>query len=552
MHARVAVILLALLAPASGSAAVFSVGTAPGCTHPTLAGALAAAVANGPGEDVILLSGPISGVAIDTSGTNLVLAGGYTNCAGTPSPSSRTVLTGNGIAPVIQTSGRNLTLRNLTITGGGTTDLVGAGDFVVGGGVSVTNGILDIDDSTIEINRATIGGGIAVTGANAVALIGGGTSILFNEARTGGGMYFAGSVLRISYTRPGAVIGFNRAVTLRGSPGKGGGLYVDRVTGTGGSTVFVGPLSWEIGQPFPPTFGFRLIDNQASGDGGGAYVSGSVIDLQESVISGNQAGSLGGGVHLDDSMLRMYRLDPEYLGLPTPKCQAGACTLLRGNFAFEGGAVFVSATSRAEIAQALVTENRAALGAAISSQWLTDPNPLRARIDGSVVARNRCVAGSSGGCGILRIGAGRAELRFVTFADNTFEPLPNPTNIMKGAGSLVVKSSILLPAADTISFAFSSPPPAITADCNAAPNTSLSGTRPLATAPTFPAAPASYRPDETSAAIDHCDGPTATESGYLDPNLESRGVDNPDRPNGFGVFDIGAYETQPLLRNGFE
>jgi hypothetical protein len=555
MRARLSVILLsilAMLAPAAGSAAVFSVGTAPGCTHPTLAGALAAAVANGPGEDFILLSAPISGVAIDTSGTDLVIAGGYTNCAGSPTPSSRTVLTGNGIAPVIQTSGRNLRLRNLTLTGGGTTNLVGPGNIVVGGGVSVTNGILDIDDSTIENNRASIGGGVAVVGANAVAVLGGGTEILFNEAGVGGGMYFAGNVLRISYTRPGAFIGFNRAVTLRGTAGKGGGLYVDRVTGTGGSTVLVGPVSWEVGQPFPQTVGFRLVDNESSGNGAGLYVFGSSVDAAETVIAGNRAPSgVGGGVYLDAATLRMYRLDPAAFGPPTPKCPAHTCARLRDNLSLEGGALFVSSGSRAEIAQALITENRAATGAVVRTDDAPNLANLTLRIDSSVVALNRCTAGFTNACGILDLGAGRAELRFVTFADNTFEPIPTPINLIKGPGSLVVKSSILRPAAGTALYAASNPAPTVTADCNAAPSPGF-GSRPLATMPTFPAAPASYRPDETSAAIDHCDGPGPAESGYLDPNLDSRGTDNPDRPNGFGVFDIGAYETQPLLRNGFD
>ena len=159
----------------------------------------------------------------------------------------------------------NLTLRNLTISGGVTSGTVGSQNN--GGAILNLRGVLTIENSTISDNTtSTSGGGIY----NRV-----GTTIITNSTisdntagRRGGGIYTVGNNITI----------INSTISGNTAPIEGGGIYYDN-----------GTLS---------ITNSTISDNTTGRDGGGIYSRvGPSIVITNSTISGNTAAFRGGGIH---------------------------------------------------------------------------------------------------------------------------------------------------------------------------------------------------------------------------------------------------------------
>ncbi|RYD14575.1 MAG: hypothetical protein EOP90_13115 [Lysobacteraceae bacterium] len=228
-------ILMIFCTPAR--AAIFAVGSEPGCTHATIQAAIDAAEAN-PGEDFIRIPhsriwGDLA-LLIDT-GQSLYLEGFWSDC-NTIDGTQYTTLDGAGgaAAPVLRIAGAGhfVSLDGLTIRNGDVDGVSGKGGGIYYRG----NGTLYLGRTSIINNTAGLGGGLYAegTGVDALVVVLGNVGITGNIARDSGGGVFAEAVRFYMTESPGSVIAFNEATgydvlgTTHG--GYGGGLVVNNTT----------------------------------------------------------------------------------------------------------------------------------------------------------------------------------------------------------------------------------------------------------------------------------------------------------------------------------
>jgi hypothetical protein len=201
---RLPALLLPWIVCTAAHAATYSVGPA-GCTHFSLADALAAAEANPAGPHLIKLrTGELmtGGLSLDEPAADITIEGGYASCAdSTPTPDARMVIRQINPGRVLRFDNasdtpRLLELRNVTLTGGS----VNATDELGGGGALVLQ--------------------------NATLLLGAGAIVEGNVAGTGGGISLFGTPSRIAALEIGDDASINgNAATGLGSLGNGGGVF---------------------------------------------------------------------------------------------------------------------------------------------------------------------------------------------------------------------------------------------------------------------------------------------------------------------------------------
>lgn len=335
--ALVAIVLL--LAAANADAAIYAVGTEPGCTHATIQEAVDAAEAN-PEEDFIRV--PHSrvwsdaAVVIDTDQI-LWLEGFWSDC-NTIDFSQQTVLDGAGgpASSVLRIStGTNGIVRMswLTLRGGDPSPIDGQG-----GGIHFSGrGRLELsNDMAVINNSASAGGGIYANGdaEGAQLVIGARVLVSANTAsRDGGGVFVNGMTLTMN--EPDSLIAFNEALGELGATGYGGGLVI-RSTGGRDAHGYVGSSG-------VAALGV-IYGNDAKWGGGVAVSTGSDSDD-------------GTGAYL-------------FLGSPDPAPPVA----IRGNFASEGGGAifawpnanfnsFSTPNARVSVARAEISDNAAPRGA---------------------------------------------------------------------------------------------------------------------------------------------------------------------------------------------
>ncbi|TCO42922.1 hypothetical protein [Dokdonella fugitiva] len=201
---RLFVPLFLLIACAASRAATYSVGPV-GCTHVSLADALAAAAANPAGPHLIKLrTGELltGGISLDEPAADITIEGGYASCgASAPTPDARMVIRQINPGSVLRFDNasdtpRRLELRNVTLTGGS----VNTSDVLGGGGALVLQ--------------------------NATLVLGAGAIVEGNVAGNGGGVSLFGVPSRVAklVLDGAAVIDGNQAVGL-GGLGAGGGVF---------------------------------------------------------------------------------------------------------------------------------------------------------------------------------------------------------------------------------------------------------------------------------------------------------------------------------------
>lgn len=533
------------------------------CTH-DFAGAVAAANAN-PGKDFILLGFDQANVAASISDA-LEIRGGYEGCgASAPTPGLRSTLIGNGIdTALFVDAGDDLDVRDVEITGGGSdTNVVGGGIWKNGAGY------LSLYNTVVYGNRALLGGGIAVTGANAMALLYAGTRVNANSARRGGGIYVDEAALRMDYAdvaihNNSAVIGTNADERF------GGGIYA---TGTLArpAEVSAASLTYDIGEPHPPLAGVRIYLNVAH-DGAGIYANGAVsVLLRETTVQSNIATRYGGGIFLMGNaslqMLRRYATG----GLPVATCDGRyGCSALYGNVAdFGGAAISLWNGAQALIAQTLIARN-SARDSIVDSYIQSVQTGLvnRLTLEATVIADNDCTA-TSGICRTIGISnfnnRSIVNLRHVTMADNRMQSgasLRAEIDVgteTPASASVSVHSSIIEPMSGN-AMVNGNQPALVYSDCSMGPGPFPNATRPLQRTPPYAfvaRAVHDYRLGDGDPAIDGCDGTAIPPDTMLTnaPDHEPYGNDDPYHPNRLGAastHDIGAFETLPLLRNGFD
>lgn len=531
------------------------------CTH-SFAGAVAAANSN-PGKDYIYLGFDQAGVAATVS-EELEIVGGFAGCGEPlPEPALRSTLIGDANNSVLLVeAGDGLTLRNVEITLGGKASLL------AGGGLwKIGSGVVSIHNSVIYNNKAQLGGGIAVTGGSGMVLLYAGTEVRDNQAQRGGGIYVDEAVLRMDYAD--VAIHHNSAV-FGADQRYGGGIYATGVAGRS-AEVSASSLTYDLGQPHPPLKGARIYLNTAT-DGAGLYANAQVsVTLRETSIRDNTATRYGGGIFLWGANLQMLRAHT--LFAPPPLC-AGlfGCNQLYNNHAdFAGAAISIWNGGNAYIGQTLIAEN-SARSSIIDSYVLSTSSGLtnRLTLESSAIVQNDCFA-STGSCSTININntnnQSRVVLRHLTIADNRMlGGAVARAEIGLGAETAAstqvsVYSSVIEPMIGN-SMVNGNQPGLVVMDCVMGPGPfSANSTRalPLGLPYRFVQRAAfDYRPADADLSIDGCDGTAIPADAMLvdAPDLRPFGSDDdPQVVNRLGAastHDIGAFETTPLLRNGFE
>lgn len=544
-------LLLALLCgtPAPpAAAATFTVGGA-GCSHPDLNSALIAA-AGSPGFDEIhLLAGSTHQGQFLISSDALTIVGGFPTCAAGAATGSSTLLGTNSSRALFLNSVGTVVLQNLNLTGGSVT-----GDG--GGALFQGSGAILLIDVLFFGNSATgKGGNVFVNASPGLVVTFAGTSLVSQgNAHDGGGLACAGDG-RVVF-RDGVLVANNQATDAGGgvhlsascelvhsSSGPGDGI-VNNTAGIFGGGVYIeggAEMNTELG-----AFGLAVIQgNDASaGSGGGIYLTGtgSVLRAFFADIRNNTALSAGGGFAAeDDSIAVVGRPVAGFDGCPDKV----RCSLLRGNSAATGGAVWV-AHSALTIHGTHIEANSANAGAAV---YVFDG--AEATIHSTVIDRN------DGAMPIVVGNAARLTLGNVTVADN----LNIGSSLISAASSAtsvrILTSIFSQPAGIVLSG--TGPGTQTQLDCVLSPTVNFLTGLPAWTViraiyiadPRFANASAgNYQLRGNSPAIDHCDL-TQWSDGTNDIDWQPRDVDNAI-PDTLGTRDLGADEYRDLFSDGFE
>lgn len=330
-------LLGALIGMGTGSGVVLgATWTVPSAQTPTLQFALEA---------------PTSPV-MDGDTIELTEAGFYLSAysVGTPNltiraaPGNDITIDALGLGSAFTINANNVTLQDLTITGGSATVDGGAVNVPNGSGHDVTiidcilddnecaadggavfvgsGSILTMSGCTLTNNRGLTGGisdGGAVAVVSTTAFIHDCRFEMNSAARAGGALYSNAGVLNIT------VCGFESNDALVGGAlscaGGASGLFedclfYDNASGANGGAV-------DCNTSWPDFRRCRFIENNAVGSGGAILVTGETaanLDLENCVLAGNTAGGIGGA----------------WAALSGPDSAITNCTIV-GNFATGGG-----------------------------------------------------------------------------------------------------------------------------------------------------------------------------------------------------------------------
>lgn len=524
--------LLYLSAPAQ--ALTIRVGADSGCDTTSLAVALAQARAN-PGADTIRIATNQSYVNQDLFvDSDVTLRGGYANCDASAT-SGRTGIAGNNAWAAVtiwtdNASGIAVRLEGLDIRNGGASGDVGDfGGISVGGRARAT-----LADLRIHDNVGIFGGGISVNGTNAIVTAERAVEIDNNRASLGGGIAVSGGTLRLNPY--GVDVHDNRA-------GAGGGLFIDAgLASVGGDPDLA--LSAD---------GLLIRNNTATGNGGGVYVRSANGKLlaESTVIRDNTAGVEGGGAYASDGGYVQF---VRYSMGPQRPCSAEReCLRFSGNTAPRGGALALASGASAALFHTLIRDNTSDDGPAISVRGQN----TEARLTGSVVVRNRCT-GSNAMCAPMRTTAGKLRFSYTTIADNTAgSSIPSPLFADSADSETLTRYEFYSTLISGHTQLYTQNGAAATShagDCliMSAGQIGNGFTRSdIAPIDFADAARGNYRLRAGTAAIDYCSaGPVPTEDPDIDGTV--RGLESPGNANDFGAFDVGAYEYERIFASGFE
>jgi hypothetical protein len=521
----------ALGAALPATAAEISVGAGPACTVHTIPDAVALAAAT-PDIDTIRVADdqayPGQTLFI---GTSVNLIGGHAACGDT-APSGRTQLVGTGEWATLTVSGDPapggivVRLEHLDISGGGA-----SGEFGSWGGISIYgHTLVSIADAVIHHNHSQFGGGMLVSGSNAIVEFERDVDVHDNAAAIGGGIHVEGGSLRI---RPQSIAIHDNTAQ------NGGGLAV---LAGGGVSVSTDP-----DDPATPVNGVLINANQAN-LGGGVYVAGQNSHLlaDDTVVRDNSAAE-GGGVYADAGGYAQFA---KFREGPFRHCPDELeCLRLSGNVAERGGALSVRAGGSAHLDETIVRDNAAGGGSAI---WLHgDASSLR--IYASLVEGNTCIEGAPG-CATIYTSGGSLRFEHSTFADNGGSASLIWGDGAQGAIITDIQGYSSLVSGKVKIFDFLGALPTVHYDCilKDQGGFEFAATRSDVQPMSFQKpALGDYRLQPGSLAIDFCDG-TPVSSQAPDLDGLRRGLDDANHADRFGTFDIGAFEADRIFATGTE
>ena len=275
-----------LLLPLAHAATLVVDPSGAGGAHRTIQAAITAASS---GDTISIRAGTYD-EAVDTAGKDLILQG-----AGTASVR----IQGAADEALNIDEGETVTVRGLTLRDSGQ-------------GAEVRGSTAFFDDVVFSGNRGIVAGaGLGAFAGAAVTLTD--CSLVGNAATgsyNGGGLHVDSSVVHLD----GVLIEGNAA-------SQGGGVYVyggdltatdTEVRGNTAST-HGGGLRLRNGAGLTATR-LTIADNEAAGRGGGVSGFSADTDWTDSAVTGNTAGTGGGGLHLDGALSTGTRFDGEISG----------------------------------------------------------------------------------------------------------------------------------------------------------------------------------------------------------------------------------------------
>jgi len=231
-----------------------------------------------------------------SSGSAIILDGGKTDNDTTSLPATAPLIISAGDCAI----GSNVTLRN------NQNNSISGSTTAPGGGVYVSGGTFTLYGKIKDNHAIGEGGGVFMEGGSFVmengAVISGNTC-----TGVGGGVFIDGpDGVTSTFTMKGGTIGGDFSNTAT----SGGGVYIQQ-PGTGTATFQMNDGS--------------ISNNEATGDGGGVYVSNGEFEMVGGEITHNKA-TYGGGVYV--------------VGKANFKME-GDCAFIGANQAVNGGGVYV-------------------------------------------------------------------------------------------------------------------------------------------------------------------------------------------------------------------
>lgn len=532
----------------------------PRCQFATISQALAAAAANGPELDYIMVANnaSYSGQALTVGSHSVLIEGGYSDCElNVDSGQPFTALNGNGSDPVLRIEPFNagsyeVRLSHLQISGGGNA----GGD---GGGIALkpwTNTFvkLSLDSTEVSNNRASRGAGIyavrgTAPGGQFALVLRAGTRIADNNAsNTGGGLYLIDGMLQME--------AHDVRISRNTAAGAGGGMALFN------STALIG--NPEARAPRSNASGAVVELNTAGTLGGGVYLSGgpTLMEAHELIIDRNSAASSGGGIAAaNGARVTLLRDYANGLGW---YCPASAdCTRLSDNqvgngisTGTRGGALALYSGAQATLAQTIVRNNKAQDGSAV----LIDGSSIL-NTEGSVFTGNRSYD-PPGELGALIRGSYTApstpptlRLAYTTFtgnqrraADNSLRPaiaMFAPQTVFTSYSSAFLDGGVALDSMAATDCAVLGPDAIFPASNNQRVTAAGNDPGRVFLSPLRQ----DWRPRFDSPLTDICDS-TQYAHTYRDRDLQPRCREDA-KANRWGACDIGAWENDQLFADAF-
>jgi predicted outer membrane repeat protein len=584
----------AIVVASPARATTYAVGVGAGCTHGTMASAIAAAVADATtGPHLIkVVTGTrfVNDLAIDNPAQDIEISGGFTACAdAAPASGARTILNNNDvagrrlmeIANANSNPRRQVVLRRLTLTGGlNPTGLNFGGAMLITGRATVYLR----DDTRIEGNTAGSGGGVALVNLTS-------DPTLFSEiflqstsriednqatgsgtAGNGGGVYALGGARVVLWD---GSVGFNTARRAGGGISLGDGiarLSIDPFLGselvsihnnTAGQPVFsategfgggIHSAGGEIAVTHlggASAYGLWMFNNEAN-VGGAIHATGtdagarSIVSITNAFVFNNTAADRGGALYSLNGV--QWTIDHNRTGDCATLGQRAPCSQFLGNqanlaggSAVGGGVMFLASDpgSQGGIAnfeRTLFSGN-------------ADPNGLAAVAEATTGSRlnfRRSVFrnNSAGGPGTQKTLIGSTGTG-VDFYYNTVLANSVDALFFISGGELRPQGSIWWAPGTTLWIPANGATMPFVTSCLVTHTTTGLGSGPAAAAwVADPRLNSRFVPRASSPAIDHC-------SESLDPGTDLYGrptrVDVPGVSNRIGIADLGAVEQDDVV-----
>ena len=230
----------------------------------------------------------------DSSGNDSLISGTFITDIAASLSSSATALDDNSRVLNFTAASGDLTLNNLTITGGRAD--MNSPNAARGGGISTISGSVSLTSSTVSGNQGGFNGGGIRSIFGSVNLTN--STISRNVSGNSGGGIF---------TTSGSVSLINSTVSGNESGNFGGGIATDSASVSLTSSTVNGNLTGILGGGIYTDSGsVSLTSSTVSGnesdiDGGGIATSIGSVSLTSSTVIGNEAAGAGGGIFVCDT-----------------------------------------------------------------------------------------------------------------------------------------------------------------------------------------------------------------------------------------------------------